>query len=371
MTSAPTWGLWLEPLLPPLELAALAQEAERTGASHVFVADEGTERDLFVVMSVIAQSTSRVLVGAGVTNPLTRHPVTLAAAFATLAEIAPGRIVAGFGTGGTRTLAPMGLDPAHPYTALVQCLDVVEDLLAGKEVAFEGEFDVREAKLAWSPGPLPIATGGRGPKVERLGATRADWILLSGKPIELIAETCARIKEAGRAAGNSPRLAWSSYIGWEGGMLDEVRPHFTYIATDMPAELRTNAGIDGATAAKIQTIVLKEGMDSAARVVPDDVVRRYAVVAERDRAVAELARIREEARPDMFLLPVNDYARAAEFVKSAPDILVAAGFGSARLPALPATASSPSIPAPWPMCWMPGEGGIRSCRPRSSRSPCR
>ena len=326
MTSEATWGLWLEPLLPPADLAALAQEAEGAGASHVFVADEGTERDLFVVLSVIAQATSRVLLGAGVTNPFTRHPVTLAAGFATLAELAPGRIVAGFGTGGTRTLAPMGLDPAKPYTSLVQCLDVIEQLLAGKEVTFEGEFAAREARLAWSPGPLPLATAGRGPKVERLGATRADWILLSGKQIDMVGEACARIREAGAAAGNSPRVAWSSYIGWDEAMLDEVRPHFTYIATDMPADLRRAAGIEDDTAARIQAILLKEGMEAAARLVPDDVVRRFAVVADRDGAVSELARIREEARPDMFLLPVNDYSRAGEFVRSAPSILLEAGF---------------------------------------------
>ncbi len=329
MTSGPTWGLWLEPLLPSLELAALAQEAERAGASHVFVADEGTERDLFVVMSVIAQATSRVVLGAGVTNPYTRHPVALAAGFATLAELAPGRVVAGFGTGGTRALAPMGIEPARPYTALLQCLDTVELLLAGKEVTSQGEFAAREARLPWSPGALPVAMAGRGPKVERLGATRADWILLSGKPIELVAETCVRIRQVGKASGNKPQIAWSSYIGWEPEMLGEVRPHFTYIATDMPAELRRAAGIDDATATRIQVVMLKEGMEAAARFIPDEVVRRYAVVGDLDGAVAELARIRMEARPDMFLLPVNDYSRAAEFVKSAPEILQQAGFGNA------------------------------------------
>jgi 5,10-methylenetetrahydromethanopterin reductase len=326
MTSEPTWGLWLEPLLPPSELAALAQEAERAGASHVFVADEGTERDLFVVLTVIAQATSRVVLGAGVTNPFTRHPVTLAAGFATLAEVAPGRIVAGFGTGGTRTLAPMGIQPAKPYTSLVQCLDVVEQLLGGKEVTLRGEFAVEEARLSWSPEPLPVATAGRGPRVEQLGAARADWILLSGKRIDLVGEACARIREAGAGAGNSPRIAWSSYVGWDEAMLDEVRPHFTYIATDMPADLRRAAGIDDDTAAMIQAIMLKEGMEAASRLVPDPVVRQYAVVADRKGAVAELARVREEARPDMFLLPVNDYSRAGEFVRSAPRILLEAGF---------------------------------------------
>jgi hypothetical protein len=46
--------------------------------------------------------------------------------------------------------------------------------------------------------------------------------------------------------------------------------------------------------------------------------------------VAELARIREDAHPDMFLLPVNDYSRAGEFVRTAPEILVEAGFGRVR-----------------------------------------
>jgi len=330
MTSGATWGLWLEPLLPSSELAALAKEAEDAGASHVFVADEGTERDLFVVMAVIAQATSRVGIGAGVTNPFTRHPVALAAAFATLAELAPGRIVAGFGTGGSRTLAPMGLEPARPYSALVECLDVVEQLLADKEVDFHGEFSVRGARLAWSPGPLPIATAGRGPKVERLGATRADWILLSGKPVDVVPKVCADIREVGAAAGNVPRIAWSSYIGWDKATLDEVRPHFTYIATDMPADLRRAAGIDDQTAERVRVIMLKEGMEAAARLVPQAVVQRYAVVADRDRTVAELSRIREEARPDMFLLPVNDYARAGEFIHSAAGILMEAGFEESR-----------------------------------------
>jgi 5,10-methylenetetrahydromethanopterin reductase len=322
----PTWGLWLEPLLPPAELAALAEMAEQAGASHVFVADEGTERDMFVVLTVIASRTHRVLLGAGVTNPFTRHPVTLAAAFATLAEIAPGRIVAGFGTGGSRTLAPMGLEPTRPYTTLVQCLDVVEALLAGKEVAFEGEFAVRDAKLPWSPGPLPVATAGRGRRVEALGARRSDWMLMSGKPVDLVPEACAAIRAAAKEAGNLPHIAWSSYLGWDDRMIEEVRPHFTYIATDAPAEVRRDAGIDDQTAARIREVMLKDGMDAAARLVPLEAVRRYAVVGERPEVIERIAGIREEARPEMFLLPINDYTRAAEFVPEAARMLSEAGF---------------------------------------------
>jgi 5,10-methylenetetrahydromethanopterin reductase len=329
VAAEPTWGLWLEPLLPPTELAALARQAEEAGASHVFVADEGTERDLFVVLTVLAHGTSRVMLGAGITNPFTRHPVAVAAAFATLAEVAPGRIVAGLGTGGTRTLAPLGLDPPRPYSALAESLDVVERLLAGQEVDVDGEFSARGARLAWSPGPLPIATAGRGPRVERLGARRAAWILMSGKPLDEVPAACAGIRAEGARVGNAPRVAWSAYLGWTPEMIDDVRPHFTYIGTDMPAEFRRAAGIDDETAERIRAIMLREGMEAAARLLPDPVVGRYAVVGNRDQVVAELARIREEAEPDMFLLPVNDYTKPEEFVREAPEVLAAAGFKEA------------------------------------------
>lgn len=326
MTVGPTWGLWLEPLLPPQDLAALARQAEDAGASHVFVADEGTERDVFVILTVLARATSRVMLGAGVTNPFTRHPVALAAAFATLAEVAPGRIVAGFGTGGSRTLAPMGIEPARPYTRLAQTLELVEHLLAGKECTTDGEVSASGARLSWSPGPLPIATAGRGPRVERLGATRADWILMSGKALEAVGPACRRIRAAGAERGNHPRIAWSAYLAWDQSMVDDVRPHFTYMGTDMPADIRRSVGIDDETAATIRSVMLQSGMEEAARLVPDGVVRRFAVVGDREGAVGTLARIREDATPDMFLLPVNDYARAAEFVTPAAGILLEAGF---------------------------------------------
>src|SRR5215470_13512527 len=98
------WGIWLHAVRPVGELAELAAAAEALGASAVLVADEGTDRDLYVTLAGLALRTRRVLLVGAVTNPLSRHPVASAAAFASLAELAPGRVVAGFGTGGSRVL---------------------------------------------------------------------------------------------------------------------------------------------------------------------------------------------------------------------------------------------------------------------------
>ena len=64
--------------------------------------------------------------------------------------LAPGRIVAGFGVGGSRIFSPMGFSPGRPFSALVECVETVDALWRGQPVA-------HGASLPWSPGPLPIA----------------------------------------------------------------------------------------------------------------------------------------------------------------------------------------------------------------------
>src|SRR5712691_11147388 len=143
MFSNPHWGVWLHAVRPASELARLAAVAEALGAAAILVADEGTDRDLYVTLAVLAQRTRRCLLFGAVTNPHSRHPVATAAAFASLGELAPGRIVAGFGAGGSRVLGPLGLAPRRPLSALVECVDVVDRLLRGQVVDHAGEFVVR------------------------------------------------------------------------------------------------------------------------------------------------------------------------------------------------------------------------------------
>src|SRR5258707_13474736 len=147
MSSEAHWGVWLHAVRPVGELAALAEAAEALGASAILVADERTDRDLFVVLAALAQRTTRVLLVGAVTNPYSRHPIATAAAFASLAELAPGRVVAGFGTGGSRVFGPMGFAPRRPFTALVECVDVVQALWRGEVVEHVGEFSARKASL--------------------------------------------------------------------------------------------------------------------------------------------------------------------------------------------------------------------------------
>ena len=149
------WGVWFEPTQPVRRLVELAQLAESLGATTCFVADEGTERDVYVALTAIVEGT-RLTVGPAITNPFTRHPVTTAAAIATLAELAPGRVMHGLGVGGSRVLEPLGADPPKPYTALRETFEHNRRLLAGEAID--------AAALEWFDGSVPMAIAGRGPQ---------------------------------------------------------------------------------------------------------------------------------------------------------------------------------------------------------------
>ncbi len=306
------WGVWLHAVRPASELAALAAVAEDLGATAVLVADEGTDRDLYVTLAALALRTRRVLLVGAVTNPFSRHPVATAAAFASLAELAPGRIVAGFGAGGSRVFGPMGLSPRRPFTALVECVDVVEALWRGQVVDYAGEFVLHDASLPWSGGPLPIAIAGRGPRVERFAAERADWILLAGRVVDRVAPLVAQMRATGtRTHGRAASIAWNPTAAWTEPMVAQIRAHFAYMAVDMPSAERVALGLDDDRTAQLKEIVTSSrGPEAAGWLIPDAVLERYAVTGTRPQVVARLAELREQVRPEMILFDADDYSVA-------------------------------------------------------------
>ena len=324
----PRWGVWLHAVRPVAELARLAASAEALGAAALLVADEGTDRDLHVTLAALAQGTSRVLLVGAVTNPHSRHPVATAAAFASLAELAPGRIVAGFGSGGSRVFGPMRLQPRRPFTALVECVDVCAALWRGEVVDHTGEVNVSNASLPWSPGAVPIAIAGRGPRVERLAAERADWVLLAGRPVDGAAGLIANLRATSQATrSRSAAIAWNPTAAWTTAIIAEARAHLAYMAIDMPSAERTRLGLDDAQTVRLRDIVNTRGPEAAGSLIPDALVDRYAVTGSRASVVARLATLLQSAGPELLLFEAGDYSEA--FLESVASVALDAG--AARL----------------------------------------
>jgi 5,10-methylenetetrahydromethanopterin reductase len=314
----------LHAVRPVDEMARLAVAAEALGAAALLVADEGTDRDLYVTLGGLAQATRRVLLVGGVTNPHSRHPVATAAAFASLAELAPGRIVAGFGAGGSRVLSPMGLHPRRAFSALAECIDVVERLWRGEVVDHRGEFCANAASLPWSRTPLPIAIAGRGPRVERLAAERADWILLAGRAIERVAGLVDDLRGMGQASrGRAAAIAWNPTAAWTEPMVDEIRAHLAYMAVDMPAAERSVLGLDDDATARLRHIVNSSGPEVAAPLITDAVLQRYAVIGDRKKVVTRLNELRLAVQPELLLFDADDYSVA--FLEQVAQLALDAG----------------------------------------------
>jgi len=309
------WGLWLEPTQPVARLCSLARLAEGLGAEACFVADEGTERDVYVALTAIVHETERLVVAPAITNPFSRHPVTTAAAIATLAEMAPGRVWHGLGVGGSRVLDPLGLTPERPYTALRETYELNRRLLRGEAVG--------PAALPWFDGDVPVAIAGRGPRVQALAAAEADWVILSGKALTQIPEAAGRIR-----AGGSAGVIWSAYLAYDDVERARALRHFSYMALDAPPDIREAAGLDDDMAAAVKAAMLRGDLDAAAALLPPSLVEHYAVAGTPEECVATIGGLSDHF--DLFMLPLNDEAAAEAHIEASAEILGQAESGMAE-----------------------------------------
>ncbi|HTN79773.1 MAG TPA: LLM class flavin-dependent oxidoreductase [Acidimicrobiales bacterium] len=302
------WGVWFEPVQPVARIVDLARLAEAQGASVCFLADEGTDRDLYVALTAVVLGTERMTVAPAITNPFSRHPVTTAAAIATLAELAPGRVWHGLGVGGSRVLAPLDLEPERPYTALRDAFEVNRALLTG--------HDVGRARLAWSKESVPIAVAGRGPRVQALAAREADWVILSAEPPASLPAAATRLRADGA------KVAWSAYLAYSAEQRSRVLGHFSYMALDAPPAIRERAGLSDERVAAIRVEMLAGRLDAAASLLPDALVDEYAVAGDVDACSHRIASLAPSF--DLFMLPMNDVEHCEEHIVASADILARA-----------------------------------------------
>src|SRR5262249_25898348 len=74
-----------------------ARAAERSGLGSVWIMEDYFHPGAYAVAAAAAAVSVRGVIGLGVVNPYTRHPAVVAMETATLAAMAPGRVVLGLG----------------------------------------------------------------------------------------------------------------------------------------------------------------------------------------------------------------------------------------------------------------------------------
>jgi 5,10-methylenetetrahydromethanopterin reductase len=123
---------------PSADIVDKAGLAERLGYHRVWVFESPAHYgDMWVALARIAQATERIGFAAGVAIPGLRHPMVTASAIGSVHELAPGRLLAAFGTGYTGR-STLGQKPV-PWTKLARYVQEVRALLRGEMVEIDGQ----------------------------------------------------------------------------------------------------------------------------------------------------------------------------------------------------------------------------------------
>lgn len=191
----------------------LVRSAERLGYASAWVCETRLARDAISVLGAFATVTERITLGTSVVNSWTRGPALMAMTFATLNELAPGRMVLGVGAYWDPLAWKQGIERTKPLTQMREYVDVVKRLLALEEhVTLEGEVvTVRDLALDLGHGaprepvPVPVYIGATGMKMMELSGEVADGVLINGLlSSDYTREAVEHVRIGAERAGRDP-----------------------------------------------------------------------------------------------------------------------------------------------------------------------
>jgi alkanesulfonate monooxygenase SsuD/methylene tetrahydromethanopterin reductase-like flavin-dependent oxidoreductase (luciferase family) len=221
-----SYSVALFPTEPAHATVRLARLAEKLGYDGLWVGDSHIIwRELYVLLGAIASQTRKVWIGSGVTHPHVRHLTLTASSFATLCELAKGRVRMGIGIGasGPRNI---GMKPV-PRAQLQQAVDALRKLFNGEAV----QLDDKEMRLMFaSKYDVPIYMAANSPETRKMAARIADGVILGGRK-DLMGPEVSSVRryarEAGRNAASVKIVSWIpfSIAKSEKAAREAVKPH--------------------------------------------------------------------------------------------------------------------------------------------------
>ena len=170
-------SLGISPREPITHTVEVVKNAENLGFDGAYFTDvQLSMKDCFAAMTLCAVNTSKIKLGTGVTNPVTRHPSTLACQFAGLKELSNDRAILGLGTGWTGVY-PIGLKPAS-IKFLEESIVNIRALSEGQEVA--GGEGGEPYRMTIANGKFPIFVAANQPRILKMCGRVADGVILMG-----------------------------------------------------------------------------------------------------------------------------------------------------------------------------------------------
>ena len=159
--------------------------AEELGYTRAWVYDSpALYPDVWMILGAAAERTERIGLGPGVLVPSLRHPMVNAAAIATLAEQAPGRLAVAIGSGFTGRMV-LGQRPMK-WADVEGYVDTLKALLRGDDAQWDGAtLRMVQGPGFGAPRPItdvPILIAADGPKGLAVAARLGDGLFSAGVP---------------------------------------------------------------------------------------------------------------------------------------------------------------------------------------------
>lgn len=293
------FGAAFFPAMPVDEAVATCRLAESLGFADLWIPDQSFHHDPFLLLARCARATSSIRLGVAVTNPVSRHPVQIARAAATLGQISGGRFVLGLGAGNrARVLPALGLPTDRPASRIEEAIDVCRRLLRGEEVSVNGStLSLTGVRLEMEAlAQVPIFVGSRGPRVLRLAGAKADGVFIEAMfTREGTAYALGEVERGARSAGRDP--AEVEVVAWQAIKLSTTitaaddgryRSWAALIMRSTRVDVLERIGIPPDTIAAVADAFRTSGERAAGSRVPNEVVSRLLLAGDPDQVEATL-----------------------------------------------------------------------------------
>ncbi|MEM2876108.1 MAG: LLM class flavin-dependent oxidoreductase [Candidatus Bathyarchaeia archaeon] len=282
--------------------------------------------DAYVLLSALAVQTNSVKLATGVSDPLRRHPATIAHTVATLDIISGGRARLGMGAGERFTFNPLlDVKLEKPATLLREALIVIKGLWGATRsnpLNFEGEIlRVKDGYLGLYPKQRypPILVGGYGPRVRRIVAELGDYWLPYMESVETYEKRFNEIREWAKRFGRGDEVKGAlmtfSYIAESRDEALEALAKRVKVGLALRKRLLEDLGykdyaeglidlwdnpFDSATLTKVYEVA-----DS----LPDEVVEKVAILGTRDDVIERVERFNRAGVNLFIIIPPLDKIR--------------------------------------------------------------
>ncbi len=292
--------------LEPRLVREVAARADAGGVDELWVIEDCFYTAGISLAATALAVTERLQVGLGILPAVGRNSAIVAMELATLAGLAPGRVIGGLGHGVQSWMAQIGARQPSPVTALEEVLTAVRRLLAGETVTTAGRFvTLDDVTLDRPPHPPPpVLAGVRGPVSLAMAGRCADGLVLAEMTgptavREAIASAAARhrfevVVYSAMSIDDDRRAARRAVAGW----IVEL------VEAGAPPGLRANAFYD-----ELAGLVGRRGVD-AVDDFPDDWWPHLGAIGTPDDVAAHLEALADAGATTIacFLPPTVDAA---------------------------------------------------------------